>query len=439
MYIYQKSKLISALGLSLVLSACAVPDWLGAGESEPRLPGERYEVMSISSDLRIDESMQSDNIVIPPAVALHENNQGNTALAGQLQKQKTIDIGESADDFFRITATPIFAEDMIFVADGKNKVSAFNTNLQKIWDRKVTGQNGVEDTIPAGIAYKKGKVFISTGSGTIAALDAKNGGIIWEKHLESAVRNAPSVDSLESSDKIFVATAENKTFALSASTGKIIWRHSGIEERTRKFASVSPVAKNNVVASAYASGEIFGISAIQGREIWSELVSIGQSQTKAASGLNDISTKPLVVDGIIYATSAGGKLVALNFNNGSRIWERSVSGVATPWVADRYLFIINEDEEMIALNRFDGRVKWVKLLRNDEQKEDRKRVKWQGPILAGGNLIAHNNDGQMVIIEPNEGNTVLRKEIPDDVYTPAKVIAGKIYMLSNDAQLIELH
>lgn len=438
MRIYPKLKATKFIALALVLSGCAVPDWLGAGESKPRLEGDRYEVMSILSTLKTDDSIQGESVDIPTEASGDLNNNGNYDLSGNLKSRRSVDIGSEANEYFNIISAPVSAENKIFVVDGANKVSAFDLNLKKIWETKVKSNDRSGQKLPGGIAYQSGRIFVTTGFGKVAGISAATGEILWEKDLSAPIRSAPAVDSTGDNGKVFVATADNKVFALSVEDGEIIWRHSGVEERTRKFASASPVVKNNVVAASYASGEIFGIQATQGREIWAELLSLGLSQTKAASGLNDISATPLVVDGIIYATSAGGKLVALNFNKGTRIWEQPIFGTATPWVAGRFIFILNDKEELIALNRFDGRVKWVKPLRNDEQKDDEPYIRWNGPIMAAGNLLVHDNSGNLVVVEPNEGKTVTRKNFPDDVYTSATVIDGKIYVVNNDARLIEV-
>ena len=116
--------------------------------------------------------------------------------------------------------------------------------------------------------------------------------------------------------------------------------------------------------------------------------------------------------------------------------------MATPWVAGIYIYIINERSNLIALNRFDGHIKWIKPLGGKEDPDadydNKKRVKWQGPIMGNGQLVAHNNFGELIIVDPNTGNTVSRKEIPEGIYTPAKVIKGKLYMITNEADLVEV-
>jgi hypothetical protein len=77
-------------------------------------------------------------------------------------------------------------------------------------------------------------------------------------------------------------------------------------------------------------------------------------------------------------------------------------------------------------------------LRESNEDDDKKHVKWQGPIMANGMLLAHNNIGEMIMVDPNSGNTISRKEIPENVYAPASVINGKLYLVSDDANLIEI-
>lgn len=427
------------------LSACALPEWTGAGESDPKLPGDRFEVMFSGGSIAADPSMEDETVDIPPAEKTLSNNYGNFFLEKNLENSlnseanfsaRTFDFGDEPDDFYRITSTPIFAGDKIFVIDGRAQISALDKNFNKLWQTQIAPDNNEEQDLAGAISLHNDIIFASTGFGKVAAISVADGKILWQVMLNAPLRVAPVFDADDTQAHIFVASADNKIFALSAQSGEIIWRHSGASEKTRKFAMASPVIKNNMLIATYASGEIFGLDTNFGREIWEDLLSLGLDQTKAAAGLNDISATPLVVDGIVYATNAGNKLAAFNLANGARIWEQAIAGTATPWATERFLFIVNDRNQLVALNRFDGRIKWIAEL--VETPDDKIVPRWQGPVMAGGHLLVHNNLGEMLVIDASTGSILARKEIPIHIYTTAKIVDGKIYLISNAAEIIEL-
>ncbi|MCB0376348.1 MAG: PQQ-binding-like beta-propeller repeat protein, partial [Sinomicrobium sp.] len=63
-------------------------------------------------------------------------------------------------------------------------------------------------------------------------------------------------------------------------------------------------------------------------------------------------------------------------------------------------------------------------------------IRWSGPVLAAGRLIAVSTDGQMVEIQADTGKVVNKTKLDRSV-TIAPIVAGDtLYLLSSDGTLM---
>lgn len=418
--------------IPFLLASCNhLPDWMGAGE-DPPLPGERFSVMSLDNALEPDESIKFEEVDIPPqSKDLGNSSEGNHYIAGDLTKVSSVNIGSSADDYFFITSKPIYAANRVFVMDGEHSLHALDLNMKQIWQSKIEAPEDKQSYPTGGIAANEGFAYITTGFGDVVAVNTADGSEIWRRNVGMPVRNAPVI----ANNKLYVITTSNDLYVFDGETGESLWRHSGVAETTKIYGSAAPAVKNAVTVAAYSSGEIFGINNEQGIEIWTELLSLSSDRTKASASINDITASPIIVDGIVYVTSHTGNISAFNLTNGFRIWEQPIASGTNVYVAGRHLYITGDDGKVLALNRFDGRVKWVSQL----PLEDGKSIFYSGPVMAGNMLLIVSSNGELLKLDPKTGNIISQLKIPENVYAPISVFNGRVYLYSNDAKLIQIN
>ena len=76
-------------------------------------------------------------------------------------------------------------------------------------------------------------------------------------------------------------------------------------------------------------------------------------------------------------------MVSIDLRTGERAWTRDIGGVQTPWVAGDFLFLLTNSQELIAVSRRDGRIRWITPMPRWEDPEDREDpIVWSGPVLA---------------------------------------------------------
>jgi outer membrane protein assembly factor BamB len=118
------------------------------------------------------------------------------------------------------------------------------------------------------------------------------------------------------------------------------------------------------------------------------------------------------------------------------VWEINVAGIATPWVAGDWIFVVTDQAQLLALSRTNGHIRWMtQLARFRDAKDKKGRIDWVGPILAGDRLILANSAGQIVHVSPADGSIQSTVETKMPVSLSPIVANNTLYVLHDNGQL----
>ena len=148
--------------------------------------------------------------------------------------------------------------------------------------------------------------------------------------------------------------------------------------------------------------------------------------------ISDIKALPVIDKGLIFAISFSGRLVAIEERTGTRVWQREISGSQTPWLAGNHLFVLSSENQLIALGREKGAIRWVKSL---PRMEDGEPLVFNGPVLAGGRLIVAGTDGRVIEVSPENGEIIREWDAGDTIIAPPIVANETLYLLSKNGTL----
>jgi outer membrane protein assembly factor BamB len=231
--------------------------------------------------------------------------------------------------------------------------------------------------------------------------------------------------------RVFISTLDSRLVTLDAFDGKSLWEYQGISEIAGLIGAASPAANNDIVIPAFSSGEITALRVENGSVAWTDSLSSVRN-FGGLSSIADIKALPVIDKGIVFAISFAGRLVAIDERSGSRLWQREISGIQTPWVAGNHLFVLSTENKLIALGRDTGSVRWVTDL---PRMEDKKPIILNGPLLAGGRLILAGTDGRVFEISPETGEILKKWDAGDNIALPPIIAGGTLYMLSQNGTL----
>ena len=433
--------LAACAALLCLLSACAIPSWLEGGPKKiKRAKGERIDVVLATPQLKPDAEVVGEPVEIPDQMALPEwlsrNEAMNTPHIGLtgMENEETARIGDGNRFSRNEVPSPIVVDGKVLAMDAAGYVSAHDVkDISNVrWVNSAAVANDIDDVLGGGLGVSEGVVFVSTGYGNLAAIDLATGKTKWKISVGAPVRGSPAIAAAEK--RVIVLTADNQTLAFDSETGEARWAHRGIRESAGYFSTTSPVVSEGIVIAAYSSGEVFAIRAETGSVLWTDTLSSGL-RTNASAVFSGIDADPIVQDGVVVVTSASGQMQASALLNGRPLWQQRVGAHSTPWSAGNALFVLSDTNDIAALFKRNGMVRWSdSLTRKDYAQKDVTPALF-GPILAGNAVLVVTGDGELLTFRPQDGQRLGTYELADGLASAPIVADGSLFVISKDARL----
>ncbi|MBB4633230.1 PQQ-like beta-propeller repeat protein [Sphingosinicella soli] len=436
-----RKSIIVAVPLVLALASCGI--FRGGGDKDKsKLAGERLAVLNYEARTTADPDLANTTVALPPPIVNADWTQpggsaakalGHLSLRANPSRAWSVSIGSGSDRTKRLTSGPVVSGGRVYTIDTQAVVRAFSAaNGGQLWSATLRKEGESENVaFGGGVATDGGRVYATSGYGLVAAYDATSGAEAWRVDIGVPLRGAPSVEGTQ----LFVMTQDNQLQVLSTATGETLWENAATVEPAGLLGTASPAIALGTAVVGFSSGELLALRIENGRSVWQDALNRTGSTTSLAA-LSDIDAPAVISDGRVYAIGHGGRMVALDLSTGQRVWERNLAGTSMPWVAGEYIFAVTVDGELVAVQRADGRVRWVTQLQRWRNVEKRKNpIMWQGPVLASDRLYLVNSEGDLVTVSPTDGTVLSTTGVAKDIFIQPAVADNTLYILSEDGRL----
>ena len=428
------SKTLSASLLALIaLSACGEKDIILPGAREPI----RAEAAQVNRAVPISLTAPLANADWTHRNGSADHNSVQPQLAANLTQIFSVDIGEGDSKGARITADPVVAGGVVYTLDARSHVTATTTAGAPRWSADITPPTEMqEDASGGGLAYGAGRLFVSTGFGTLIALDPATGGTLWVQDLDAPGTSAPTVRG----DLAYVVSRDSRAWAIDVSNGRIRYQLSGIPSDTSFGGGAGPAVSDDLAVFPYPSGEVQAVFPQGGAARWSSVIS-GDRPGQAVGNLSDIAGDPVIDGGRVYVGNFTGVTVALDAASGERIWTAG-EGAANPvWPAGGSVFMVNDLNQLVRLDAADGTVIWRTALPDFVEtgsflRKGRTVYAHFGPILAGNRLVVASSDGQLRSFDPTSGALLGSVALPGGAASTPAIANGVLYVVNKNGQLL---
>lgn len=436
----------TALALVATLSGCGI---LKGGKKKTPVLGDRVPILMSESSISVDNALASVEVVVPAAEANSAWSQpggnasksmGHLALADSPSQAWRVSLKGSTLKA-RLAAAPVVDSGKLYVMDVDGVVRAYAADSGRpLWQtatateaRKGKSRGNITARFGGGVSVEEGKAFAANGLGDVVALDANTGAVLWRKKPGGPLRGAPTL----ANDSVYVLSQDNQLFALNQSDGATTWTQSGSLETQGVFGVAAPAVAQGTVVAGFSSGELNAYRYENGRTLWGDALA-RSSMSTSVSSLADIDAEPVIDQGRAYAIGQGGRMVSLELLTGQRLWEQNLAGIATPWVAGEWIFVVTDDARLICLARANGRIRWISQLRKyrvQKEKKQKDQVSWVGPVLAGNHLWLANSLGEIIAASPTNGSVTRTIQTKQRYTLPITVANQTLYALSDKGQL----
>jgi outer membrane protein assembly factor BamB len=285
-------------------------------------------------------------------------------------------------------APPEVAEDTLYVSLNGGELSAVDPDtFGVIWEFPASEEEVCGDEEPqkrdlqgiyAAPVVSQGLVYFGGWDGNVYALDADTGDCVWDFET-----NDPIIGGLVlAGGRLFAASTDGNLYALDPATG--------IEQARAHAGDVwsRPAVANGLLYIASVDGELRAFDTDTLEEVW---------EFSATAGL---LTDPILLDGTIVVGGIGERLYGVDASTGNEKW---VFGGATNWFWGRPLadgdsvYATNLDSRVFAIDAATGERRW--------QFDGMAPIRG-GAVVAGGIVIAADDNGNVYGIDPESGNQV---------------------------------
>ena len=415
------------------------------GQEDLRLPGERQNIRGSidgTTNVQVDRSA-------PIRLAKQINHLSWTHRAGSASHSIqhpafsnapvqiwSASIGQGNDRQHRITAEPVAASGRVFTIDSRSTVAATSITGTLLWVRDLTPPNDdSDDTSGGGLALAGDRLFVTTGFGELVALDPANGAVIWRQRLEAAATGAPSVRG----GTVFVVTRDSRGWAIDAASGRVRWQLDGTPSVTGIVGGAGPAVNDKLVIFPYSTAQLVAAFPKGGFQVWRSSVS-GARLGQAYAQITDVTGDPVLRGGVIYAGNPSGRTVAVDSNDGERLWTAQEGALGPVWVDGGSVFLVSDQAELVRLNARTGARIWgtqlPDIVPQRRQRRERDVYAHFGPVLAGGRLWVASGDGMLRGFDPVDGSVAFETDLVGGAATRPIVVDGVMYVVNADGQLL---
>ena len=273
------------------------------------------------------------------------------------------------------------------------------------------------ERLTGGVGADRERLLVASAKGDVLAFGV-NGAPLWKAQISSEVLSAPQV----AGNVVVVRSADGRIFGLDAKDGKRKWYYQRATPAltVRSPAGIS-IAKN-VVYAGFAGGKLVAINLDNGSVRWEATVALPRGTTELER-VTDVIGLPVVTQREVCAVAYQGRIGCFDLANGQTIWGRDMSSTSGLSMDARTVFASDDAGAVHALDRVGGNSLW---------KQDKLRLRsLSAPLSLGREIAVADVQGYVHFLNRDSGAFVGR------VATDGSAVSADPVLLTEGGFLIQ--
>ncbi len=287
---------------------------------------------------------------------------------------------------------PLVDGERLYQADNRGRVVAYEAFTgERLWRVELDARLNAG---PSGSA----DLLLFGGDAEVIALHKQDGTLAWRAAVSSEVLSLP----VHQGETVVVHTVDGNIIALDANSGRQRWRHSESVPTLSLRGSGNPRIVDDRVVCGTANGKVVALGLGDGMLLWQTTVAVPSGRSELER-MVDVDADLAVADGVVYAASYQGNLVAMTLASGQLMWNREIASATGISVDTDMLYVTDTAGDVWALSRRGGATMWKQTALHQRA--------LTAPVQQGNYLIVGDYEGFLHWLAKEDGRIVARSRI----------------------------
>ncbi|MEK6594222.1 MAG: outer membrane protein assembly factor BamB [Pseudomonadota bacterium] len=284
---------------------------------------------------------------------------------------------------------PAVLGNIVYAAGASGQITGFDAASGGQVARMEAGQR-----ISGGVGGGGSMVLAGTGGGEVLAFD-RSGKPLWKAQLSGEVLAPPVAHD----GVVVVRAGDGRIFGLDAGSGKRKWIYQRSTPALSVRSHAGVVVERGAVFAGFAGGRLAAIALATGNVGWEGVVALPRGATELER-VADVTSLPVLDERQVCAVALQGRVACFDAARGTSIWSRDLSSFAGMDIDARYLYVTDDKNAVIALDKTSGASIW---------KQDKLAGRGiSAPLAFGRYVVVGDYQGYVHFLSREDGSFAAR-------------------------------
>lgn len=252
-----------------------------------------------------------------------------------------------------------------------------------------------EQPLAGGVGADENVVIVGTAKGDVLAFAAADGKLLWKAKASSEVIAAPAL----SGERVVVRSVDHRLAAYDLRDGKRKWIYQRPGTPLSLRVTAPPLVLEKYVFAGFPGGKLIALNLENGAPLWEGTVALPRGATEL-DRVADVVSMPVLDGRIICAAAYQGRVSCFDLAGGNLVWTRDISSAAGLGIDSRFVYVSDDKGAVHALDKSSGASVW---------KQDKLFLRRLTAPLPRSNLVVVA-DGQGVVhfLDRDDGSFAAR-------------------------------
>jgi outer membrane protein assembly factor BamB len=248
--------------------------------------------------------------------------------------------------------------------------------------------------LKSGIGASLVAVAVGTDKGEVLAFDT-SGKPLWRAKVSSEVAGPPKA----AEGKILVWSIDGRIFAFGDTDGSQKWVYQRLNPPLTVRGFVGGTLSRGALFTGTAGGKLLALDVNNGTLGWEANVATPKGATELER-IADVTSLPVVDARQVCAVAFQGRVACFELQRGTLLWSRDFSSLAGLEMDGEYLYLTDDKGAVYALDKATGTSIW---------KQDKLAARFpSGPARVGNYVGVVDGEGYLHLLDPRTGALVGR-------------------------------